>query len=238
MPPIISFENLSKHFGKNIVIENANLDIHKSELFGILGRSGSGKSTLLKILTGFYKPSDGKIYFNGEDVTKNTKELKKSIGFATQEDAFYYDLTVHENMKYYCRIYGLSGRIDEYVTGLLRSVELDGYEDYTAGKLSGGMKRRLDIAISIVHDPEIVVMDEPTSNLDPLLRREIWKTILGIKSMGKTVIVASHMFDEISMNCDRACIITDTSINNIFDLNEIRKNTNTADISAEMEKYM
>ena len=238
MPPVISFSGISKRFGNNTVLSNVDLDIRKNELFGIVGRSGSGKSTLLKTLTGFYRPTGGKIYFNGKDITKESKSLKRVIGFATQDNAFYYNLSIFENMKYYCRIYGMKGDLDEYIHGLLRSVQLGRYEHSMAGNLSDGMKRRLDLAISVVHDPDIVVMDEPTAGLDPILRKDIWGTIRTINDMGKTIIVTSHMFDEIIYNCNRACVISNGSVKRIFDLNELRRTMDINSLAHELEKCM
>ncbi len=236
MPSIISLSNVSKKFGKITVLDDVTISIEKNELLGIVGSSGSGKTTFLKIITGFYKPSGGKIYFNGKDVTKKTGELKKAIGFATQENAFYHELSVLENMLYYCRMFGIAGDIRSYVCGILRSVELAGYENAIAKNLSGGMKRRLDLAISIIHDPEIVVMDEPTSGLDPVLRREIWRIIKTINSFGKTVVIASHMFDEISANCSRACVIINGRIEKVFDISAMRQKMDARLISSRLEE--
>ena len=237
MTQIISFENITKRFGDNLILNDITFSIEKNELFGIVGRSGSGKSTLLKILAGFYHPASGKVYFNGNNMTKKPAELKKAIGFATQEDAFYHDLSVFENMQYYCRIYGIGGHIDDYIKGLLRSVELEGKENTISKNLSGGMKRRLDIAISLVNDPEIIVMDEPTSNLDPILRKDVWGIIKSIRNLGKTIIVASHNFEEVSTNCSHAGVLFDGGIR-MFDLDSMRSDMDVSSISMSIEECL
>ncbi|MEM2138869.1 MAG: ABC transporter ATP-binding protein, partial [Candidatus Woesearchaeota archaeon] len=190
---IIEFSNINKSFGNKKILANFNLKIHKSDVLGIIGKSGSGKSTLLNILLGIYKPDSGKILYKEKEINYN--ELKKIIGLTTQENSFYYKLSVYENMVYYANLYDVKkDNLKAYVIDLLKSVELDNSINLISEKLSGGMKRRLDFAISLLHEPEILILDEPTTGLDPLLVKQFWKIVNNYREKGKTIILVSHIF--------------------------------------------
>jgi ABC-2 type transport system ATP-binding protein len=200
--PIITFENISKSFGKKKVIRQLTLSIHPHEIFGIIGRSGAGKSTLLKMLIGFYPVDSGRIFFHGKDITNNASLMKRAVGFCTQENSFYQELTVAENLFYYGKLYGLSTKeLKKRQQELLHLVELSSSTRTIAGHLSGGMKRRLDFALSLLHHPDMLVLDEPTTGLDPITETQIWELIKELSKKGVSIIVISHMLSFVEQYC-------------------------------------
>jgi ABC-2 type transport system ATP-binding protein len=208
MDSIINFIDITKEFGKQRVLDALSMDVAKGEILGIIGKSGCGKSTLLKTLFGFTKLESGKVYYLGRDVTRSLNVVKTRMGFATQDDTFYPKLTVKENMIYYAKLYNLKGKkLKENYEKLIGLFGLKEYEKKYAEDLSGGMKKRLGLAISLIHDPDVFLLDEPTVGLDPMLREEIWDWIRKINALGKTVIVVSHLFDELEKNCHRIAIM-------------------------------
>jgi ABC-type multidrug transport system ATPase subunit len=210
---IITFDGISKSFGTHKVIRNLSLSIHGHEIFGIVGRSGSGKSTLLKMLVGFYPVDSGKILFHGKDITNNSGIIKRVVGLCTQENSFYPELTVQENLWYYGRLYGLSRKmLKERQKELLQLVGIYGSRLILAGNLSGGMKRRLDFAISLLHKPELLILDEPTTGLDPIIERQIWDLIHDLSRRGVSVIVISHMLSFVERYCDTVGFLDKGSI--------------------------
>ncbi len=218
MEPLLEIKEVSKSFGKRRVIDSLSLDLYPGEIVGLVGRSGCGKSTLIKILVGYYKADSGKIIFNGRDVTKHFNKVKEIVGYTTQENSFYEKLTVHENMVYYANLYnvGISAR-RERINHLLRAVELYGSKDVLAGNISGGMKRRLDFAISLLHNPKLVILDEPTTGLDPVLVENFWKIVEEIvRAQGITVLVSSHLLPEIKEHCSKAAVMSKGKVKEIL----------------------
>ena len=221
--PVIEFRGVSKRFGKKTVLDDISLEIRTGELFAIIGRSGSGKSTLMKIFLGIHQPNKGKVFFEGKDITKRPGALKTLVGLTTQENSFYEKLSVYENMMYYGNLFGVNlprKAMREAILSILKDVELDHELKTLAGNLSGGMKRRLDFAISMIHDPRILILDEPTTGLDPILVEQFWKIIRNVAKSGKTIIVISHIFPELEANCDRACILHKGKIKRIVEIKE------------------
>lgn len=202
MAELICFENITKKFGKRIVIDHLSLAIHKNEVFGIIGRSGAGKTTLLKLLIGFYEADSGKIFYEGKNITHNLLALKQIVGFCTQENSFYPELTVAENLQYYGRLYGLSSaELKRRIHYLSETVGISSSLDVFARHLSGGMKRRLDFAISLIHQPHLLILDEPTAGLDPITEKKIWGLIKELSCQGISIIVISHMLDFVENYC-------------------------------------
>jgi ABC-2 type transport system ATP-binding protein len=211
--PLIEFRNVSKLFDKKEVLHDIGLKIGQGDIFGIIGVSGAGKTTLLRILVGFYKIDKGSILLYGKDASKDIDKIKKFFGFTSQDTSFYEKLTVHENLEYFGRLYRLSKeQIKENSKNILSLVELSYAKDMLAKNLSGGMQRRLDIACSMMHNPKILILDEPDAGLDPLLRKHIWKLIKNINSMGTTIIISSHLLNEIEDICTKIAIINQGSI--------------------------
>ncbi|PIN78596.1 hypothetical protein COV16_05715 [Candidatus Woesearchaeota archaeon CG10_big_fil_rev_8_21_14_0_10_34_8] len=200
---LIVFQNISKSFGDNKVIRNLSLSIHEKEVFGIIGRSGSGKSTLLKMLIGFYPVDSGKILFRDNDITNKPNIIKQVVGLCTQENSFYPELKVDENLFYYGKLYGMDTKeLRKRQRDLLQLVGIYASRNILAGNLSGGMKRRLDFAISLLHNPEILILDEPTTGLDPITEKDVWELIKSLTKKGVSIIVISHMLSFVQKYCD------------------------------------
>jgi ABC-2 type transport system ATP-binding protein len=219
MDVLLKFRNLQKRFGRKVIFKDINIEINKGELYGFIGMSGSGKTTLLNTIIGFLTPDYGDLLFYSFDdniyksVYKNPQEVKRNFGFATQVPSFYPKLTIKENMHYFGRLHKLSNStIKSNSEKLLGLIDLKDDQHKLAQDISEGMKKRLDIACSIIHNPRVVLMDEPTADLDPVLRRETWKLIKGILKMGTTVIVASHILSELEAASDRLSMIHNSKI--------------------------
>jgi len=234
--PIFKIKEVSKVFDHRIVLDDINLDINAGEIFGVIGASGSGKSTLLNILVGFLKPNTGEVLFRREhllehkdsqvfkSVYSHHEELKKIMGMAAQTPSFYDTLTTKENLEYFGTLYSLHGEVmHTNMTTLINLMDLQGAENRPAKNLSGGMQRRLDIACSLIHDPSILILDEPTADLDPLLRNHIWRLVKKINKRGTTIVLASHHLSELELLCTRIAILKDGKILAIGTPNEIKE---------------
>src|SRR3989344_9614830 len=181
-PPFIEIQHLKKAFDQKIILEDVNLSIPYGEIFGIIGKSGSGKSTLLNILIGFLKPTQGQILFQSRDIFHDLDNVKQQFGFTAQEGSFYPKLTVRENLEYFGELYNMhSADLNQEIPRILRYFGLEDSEEVLGSQLSVGMQKRLDIACGIIHDPKVLILDEPTENLDPPLRREILTLLHEIK---------------------------------------------------------
>lgn len=204
--PILELKNVHKAFKDAHIINGVSFKVNAKEAHAIIGASGSGKSTLFRILLGYYSPDKGSILFRGKDITSNLTALRRVVGYTTQEDSFYDTLTPMENLRYYARSY----RVKKSTTALLdtlREVELYDARDSQVKNMSGGMRRRLNFAISLVHDPEILILDEPTTGLDPRLVEKFWEIVKKVQKSGKTIIVTSHIFPELEKYTDRVSVL-------------------------------
>jgi len=212
-PPYIQIQNVTKRFGKKIILNDLNLDIPFGEVTGIIGASGSGKTTLLNLLIGFMKPDKGTIFFQSRDIFKDMKNVSTIFGFGAQACSFYFDLSVEENLIYFGKLYGLKSKdIKKRIPELLELIELKDARRTLGKQLSTGMKRRLDIACALIHEPKVLILDEPTEELDPILRKGLINTIRRIRNSGKTVIVTSHLLNEIERLCDDVAILNEGRI--------------------------
>ncbi|MCX6711592.1 MAG: ABC transporter ATP-binding protein [Candidatus Woesearchaeota archaeon] len=210
---VIQFIGVTKRFGNNLVLNNISLGIPEGKILGLIGISGSGKSTILKLLIGFYRPNKGQILYNGKSIFKNSKDIRRTFGFSTQDNCFYGKLTVEENIRYFGELYGLTRQfIDNHIEEVLNLVQLNYVKDKLAENLSTGMQRRVDLACALIHDPKILILDEPTEDLDRMLRKEMLNLIHQINKRGTTVIITSHLLWEIEHLCDKIAIIHDTNI--------------------------
>ncbi len=199
--PYIVFQDITKKFGDNTVIHDLTLTIHKHEIFGVIGRSGAGKSTLLKMLVGFYPVTSGKILFQGKLLKRSA--IRMHVGYCTQENSFYPELTVHENLQYYGKLYGLSRpEFRKREAELLKLMDISHSRNVISSRLSGGMKRRLDFAISMIHNPQLLILDEPTTGLDPITEKAIWDLMKELSSKGISILVISHMLQYVGEYCD------------------------------------
>ncbi len=204
----ITIENLTKKFEDKLALENLSLQVAKGELFGLLGPNGAGKTTTINILCGLIKPTSGTARIHGHDVQKDTQKVKELIGVCIQETAIYPYLTGKENLELFGKLYGLNKKtIKERSTMLLNKMGLTEDAKRLASKYSGGMKRRLSLALALIHDPQIAFLDEPTVALDPQSRRAVWDFIKEQKTKGKTIVLTTHYMEEAEELCDRIGII-------------------------------
>lgn len=232
--PLLMVEKIGKSFGKKRILSDVTFDIKPGEIIGLIGTSGSGKTTLLNMLIGFISPDTGDVKFKEQQIItenniynsvyKQPRKFKNIYGFASQLPSFYEKLTVRENLEYFGELYKLSKEVlDSNIESLLRLIELESSSNILGKNLSGGMERRLDIACALIHNPQILIMDEPTSDLDPLLRRNIWSLIKQINKKGTTVIVSSHHLSELETLCDRIAIIKNGTLLDIDTPEELKK---------------
>lgn len=197
---IIHLNELSKSFGTQDILKNVSLAIQKGDIYGLLGPSGSGKTTLIKLMIGLELPSTGTVTFKGNKL--KAKELYPSIGYMAQSDALYDELTARENLSFMASLYGLKKTRREQIEKVMKTVDLLEHLDKPVHQYSGGMKRRLSLAIALLHDPEVLLLDEPTVGIDPVLRKEIWDSFHRLKEEGRTLIITTHVMDE-AERCDR-----------------------------------
>ncbi|MFY4776651.1 ABC transporter ATP-binding protein [Metabacillus sp. RGM 3146] len=202
---IISVINVSKSFHQHQVLKKISLNIYEGEIFGLLGPSGAGKTTLVKQLSGLDVPSEGEnLLF--EKPMPNLKTIEK-IGYMAQSDALYEELTAKENLQFFAALYGLKGaRQKERINEVMRITDLTDHLNKPVAKYSGGMKRRLSLAIALLHEPSLLILDEPTVGIDPVLRKSIWQAFYELKNKGTTIIVTTHVMDE-AEKCDRLGLI-------------------------------
>jgi len=199
----IEVDSLVKKYGDLTAVDSISFSIKKGEIFAFLGPNGAGKTTTVEILECLRKPTSGRAYVLGFDISKDQGEIKKRIGVLPQEFNTFDRLTVRENVQYFAGMYGSAVDID----GLVRLVDLEDKRNEQYRKLSGGLKQRLGVAIALVNDPEIVFLDEPTSGLDPKARHEVWDVIRGLKKEGKTVFLTTHYMEEAEVLADTVTII-------------------------------
>ena len=195
--PAITARSLTRRFGAFTAVDAVNFEIGRGAIFGFLGPNGSGKSTVIRMLCGLLAPSAGEAFLDGIDVGRNPEAVKRRIGYTSQKFSLYEDLTARENIRFFGRIYGLTGahlrRREEEVTGLMG---LEPYASRLAGALSGGWKQRLAVACSLLHEPSILFLDEPTAGIDPVARRDLWDILFRLSAGGTTLFVTTHYMDE------------------------------------------
>jgi ABC-2 type transport system ATP-binding protein len=229
---ILKAQDLSVYFGENRILNNINLSVHKSEILGIVGVSGSGKTTLLMALLGLIKPSSGTVLFSHKrksdyvfkPVLDYLDYFRSHVGFSTQRPSFYSKLTVKENLSFFGHMMIVKKKLlQQRINILVDLFELKQHKDKLAEELSGGMQKRLDMAISIIHNPLILMLDEPTSELDPLLRKEIWFLTKRINDKGKTIVLCSHFINDLEHICDRIAVLHEGSLVTVGTPTEIRE---------------
>lgn len=222
---LFTLNNVSLNFEGVQVLKNLSFTIYRNDFLGILGPSGSGKTTLLKLLVGIYQTNTGTLLYKGQNAIDVNLQIRKEIGFASQKYSFYEDLTIKENLIYFGKLYGMkSDLILKRMDQLLELVELTPYKNNKAMMISGGMQRRLDIACALIHDPPILILDEPLTGLDPQLREHIILLIKKIWASGKTVIMSSHFVNEMEGQCQKVCILKEGNLLTIGTPLDIRQN--------------
>ncbi len=208
MSHCVSVNNLTKKYGELTAVDNLSFEVERNEIFGLLGPNGAGKSTTLSVITTLSDMNKGEIEVCGYDIHKDKMKIKKLIGMVPQDIAVYEHLSAIENVKFFASLYGLRGRaLTAAAKEALEFVGLSDRQGMKPKQMSGGMKRRLNIACGIAHEPELIVMDEPTVGVDAQSREHILNSIRTLRDRGTTVIYTSHYMNEVEEICDRIAII-------------------------------
>jgi ABC-2 type transport system ATP-binding protein len=204
---ILKTVNLIKRFNQITAINNVNLEIEKGKIIGLIGPDGAGKSTLLRLLAGLLKPSYGSVFFKEIDVAKFPSKIKEKIGYMPQHFSLYGDLTVFENLKFFADLYQISHKeFKERMNELLNFSRLTAFQNTLAKNLSGGMQKKLVLACSLFHTPEILLLDEPTTGVDPISRRELWQLLYQLNNQGVTILFTTPYMDE-AQKCQKVGLI-------------------------------
>jgi len=208
----LHIDGVSKRFGSIEAVNNVSLEVEQGMIFGLVGSDGAGKSTLLRMVATMIKPTSGRILIHGIDVVRQKKEIKSLIGYMPQRFGLYQDLTVGENLDFFMDIFGIFGderrrRRERY----LGFSNLLPFIDRPAGNLSGGMKQKLGLACVLVHQPKLLILDEPTNGVDPVSRKEFWEILADMRQGGMTILVSTAYLDE-GEKCDRLALMHNTHI--------------------------
>ena len=227
---VIEVKDLVKRFGTFMANDRLTFDVYRGEIFGFLGANGAGKTTAMRILCGLSRPTSGRVTVAGIDASRRPEEIKKRIGYMSQRFSLYEDLTVRENIELYGGIYGMSMKvIIPRREALLERLSFTQYGDMLIHALPLGLRQKLAFAVAVFHDPEIVFLDEPTSGVDPVTRRQFWEMIYETASHGITVFVTTHYMDEAEY-CDRIAIMSEGQIAAIDSPSALRKQYGTASV--------
>lgn len=204
---MIDVRNVKQTYGKKVILQDVTFSMDKGEIVGLLGPSGSGKTTLIKALIGMSRPTEGEIRVLG--IKQPSLKPMKQIRYMAQSDALYEELTARANLAYFGRLYGLGGKnLKKRIQESLSFVNLDSETKKAVQHYSGGMKRRLSLAISLIHNPQLIFLDEPTVGIDPALKRVFWNEFQRLRDQGKSFLVSTHVMDE-AERCDRLLIVSD-----------------------------
>lgn len=205
---MLSIKNLNKRYGRFQAVTDLNLEVSEGEIFGFVGPNGAGKTTTMKIMCGLLKATSGEIALDGVDVIRHSKKIKEKIGYMPDFFGVYDDLKVKEYLEFYASIYNIKGSERKKITDdLLELVDLSSKREAYVDSLSRGMKQRLCLARSLVHNPRLLVLDEPASGMDPRARVEMKEILKNLKGMGKTIIISSHILPELAELCTSIGII-------------------------------
>ena len=204
---VIEVRGLSTHFGERIALHQFDLEVKRGEVFGFLGPNGAGKSTLMRILLGLMSPTEGTVKVLNYSIPKEAERLRDCVGYMTQKFSLYDDLSVKENLEFAAQVYGLSGKTKHTrVDFAIQEYGLELRRHQRPATMSGGWKQRLALAVSTIHEPELLFLDEPTAGVDPDSRRFFWSKLFDLAAQGTTILVPTHYMDE-AVRCHRICMI-------------------------------
>ncbi len=207
MTAAISARGLARHFGAVIAVDGIDLDVPTAEIYGFLGPNGSGKSTTIRMLCGLLVPTRGTVTVLGHPMPRDSEIVRRKLGYMTQRFALWEDLTIDENLEFMGRVYGLERALRrERIRDRVATYDLAGFATRRAGTLSGGQRQRLALAAATLHDPELLLLDEPTSAVDPQSRRDFWESLFALVAAGTTILVSTHYMDE-AERCHRLAIL-------------------------------
>lgn len=227
---ILSANNLTRKFGDFTAVDHISFEVGRGEIFGFLGANGAGKTTAMRMLTGLLAPTEGNASVAGFDVEKEAEQVKKQIGYMSQKFSLYEDLTVRENIRLYGGIYGLSDKeISHKSKQLIELLGMEELQKKLIGSLPLGWKQKLAFSAALIHDPQIVFLDEPTGGVDPITRRQFWEQIYKVANEGTTVFVTTHYMDEAEY-CDRVSIMVDGRIDALDTPAGLKQKFNAEDI--------
>ena len=226
MDAVISSENLTKKFGTFTAVDHISFEVARGEIFGFLGANGAGKTTAMKMFCGLLKPTSGIGYVAGLNIYRDTEKIKRRIGYMSQKFSLYEDLTVNENIQFYAGIYGLDRyTIRKKQLELSEKLQLGEFKNKLISSLPLGWKQKLAFSVAIVHEPDIVFLDEPTGGVDPVTRRQFWDLIYEAADSGVTVFVTTHYMDEAEY-CDRISMMVDGRIEAIGSTDQLKETYN------------
>jgi ABC-2 type transport system ATP-binding protein len=194
--PVVRLEGLGRRFGAVVAVTHASFEIRRGEIFGILGPNGSGKTTTIRMLCGLLVPSEGRAEVAGHDVAREPDRVKSSIGYMSQAFGLYRDLTVEENLRFYGGVYGLEATLPARIEWAVERMKLGEFRHRLVMALSGGQKQRVSLGCALLHEPDVLFLDEPTAGVDPGARRLFWDIIRSVAADGTTIICTTHYMDE------------------------------------------
>ncbi|SDM93373.1 ABC-2 type transport system ATP-binding protein [Paenibacillus sp. yr247] len=231
----IQVNGVSKQFGDKVVLQNITLAVPKAQIFGLLGPSGSGKTTLVRLIAGIDAPTSGTVHVLGQLMPQLT--MLSKIGYMAQSDALYAELTAQENLEFFASLYGLSGtKRKQRIHDVMELVDLGSHLKKQISNYSGGMKRRLSLAASLLHEPGILILDEPTVGIDPVLRKSIWEELTNLSQKGTTILVTTHVMDEAD-KCHQLGMIRDGMLTAVGTPNELKQATSSSTLEEAFLYY-
>ncbi|MEI6516999.1 MAG: ABC transporter ATP-binding protein [bacterium] len=234
--PVIETRDLSKVFGRFTAVDRVSFSIRRGEIFGFLGPNGAGKSTTIRMLCGLLSSSAGTAQVNGHDINREPELIREAIGYMSQKFSLYRDLTVAENIAFFGGIYGLQGApLRDRAATVMTLAGLTGLDSHLTGTLSGALQQRLALGCAILHEPPILFLDEPTSGVDPISRREFWDLIRDMSARGITILVTTHFMDEAEF-CDRLGFINSGRLIALDTPARIKTTTGSATLEAAFIK--
>ena len=205
----IEVEGISKKYGEVEALKNVSFSVNPGEMFGLIGPDGSGKTTMFRILTTLIRPNSGNATVDGLDIVKDYKEIRNRVGYMPGRFSLYQDMTVEENLKFFATVFNTTIEENYY---LIKDIyqQIEPFKKRRAGKLSGGMKQKLALSCALIHKPTVLFLDEPTTGVDPVSRKEFWEMLKKLKAQGITILVSTPYMDE-AVLCDRIALIQDGS---------------------------